>query len=64
MHLAARERGSEIFARRGAAFLPAHRPTQHEGAFAAVYHHDVDDLVVFFGETVGARYSRRKRWSP
>ena len=52
MHLAAGEHGSEIFACRSAAFLPAHRPAQHDRACAAVHHHDVNDLVVLFGETI------------
>jgi len=52
MHLSAGERRSEIFARRSAALLPAHRSAQNECAFAAVHDHDVDDLVVLFRETI------------
>src|SRR6516164_7818302 len=52
MHFAAGERSPDIFTRLRAPLLSGHRPAQHECTFAAVHHNDVDDLVMFFRETV------------
>jgi hypothetical protein len=61
--LAASKCCAKIFAGRCIAPLPSHSPTQYVTALAAVRNHDIDDLVVFFGQTIGITIKRRKRWS-
>jgi hypothetical protein len=60
MHLPTGERSPHIFASGRTALLSAHCPTQYKRASAAVYHHDIDDLVVLFGQTIGVAV---KNWS-